>query len=481
MNIIEPIFAQSKNKPSELALCAPGADLSLISYGRLQRSVDNICHRIIAVGIAPGSRVGVVIDDPIFHALMVIALTRLGIVTVSGRGRTVSWPIKLDGIIADRPYQSAAGETLVAEPAWTAGDNRPLEEKYLHCAAADDLCRIFLTARDGKQSAIAMTHGMITTRLDRQKLFFGPRAAFCDRTYLDLRLTTPLGFQVLLGTLWRGGALVMTWDVRKTVVALPTYNVQNVIATPQSLIKLTETIETSASYRTGLEAVFAAGDFKSHDLSDRVRARLCSNLTVGYVSADATMVAAVPAQITARIPGAVGYILPGVQVEIADEKGRALPRGQEGNIRIRSDHGVTECLEDADETRRAFRDGWFYAGDRGFFTKDDILVISSRPGNVHNGEIENSAEQVEDVLSKHASIVECAVVAVPNEFGRQDLCAVVVPRSYLDIDALRALCKTSLPPELVPSQFVAFSVLPKSEHGALDRASLVELVKRALN
>lgn len=41
MNIVDPIFVQAKNKPSELALCAPGTDFNLVSYARLQRIVNN--------------------------------------------------------------------------------------------------------------------------------------------------------------------------------------------------------------------------------------------------------------------------------------------------------------------------------------------------------------------------------------------------------------------------------------------------------
>ena len=77
MNIVEPIFAQSANKPAELALCAPGTGFNLISYGRLARSVNNVCRRIIAAGLLPRNRVAVFIEDPIFHAIVLIALTRL--------------------------------------------------------------------------------------------------------------------------------------------------------------------------------------------------------------------------------------------------------------------------------------------------------------------------------------------------------------------------------------------------------------------
>src|SRR5690242_9186136 len=150
MNIVEPIFAQSRNKSSELALCAPGTDFNLVSYARLQRSVDNICRRIIASGIAPHSRVGVTIEDPIFHIMVVIALTRLGIVTVAARGRQVQWPFRIDAVIADRQYDlSSSVPVMKADPTWTEGDDQPLAEKHIYRAAPDELCRIFVTSGNG--------------------------------------------------------------------------------------------------------------------------------------------------------------------------------------------------------------------------------------------------------------------------------------------------------------------------------------------
>jgi 2,3-dihydroxybenzoate-AMP ligase len=397
MNIVEPIFAQCRNKPSELALCAPGTEFNLVSYVRLQRSVDNICRRIIAAGVAPTSRIAVVIGDPILHVMVVIALTRLGIITISANDGNEAWPIALDGVVADQPLESRAAKTLVADAGWTTGDDQPIAEKHLYRAAPGDHCRIFLAfGDDGQQKAIAMTHGMIATRLDRQKLFFGPRAPFCDRTHLDLPLAASLGFQVMLGTLWRGGALLMTWDARKTLAALTAYNVQNMVTSPQSLFKLAQALEGYPGYRNELVAVFSAGRLRA-DLSERARASLCSNLTVGYVASDRTMVASMPARLASGIPGAVGYVLPGVITEIVDDQDRTLPPGQDGHLRIRSDYGVKEYLDDPHATRLAFRNGWFYPGDRGRLTRDNVLVLSSSLKSSAAAEF----EPVEDVLLKH--------------------------------------------------------------------------------
>jgi acyl-CoA synthetase (AMP-forming)/AMP-acid ligase II len=379
MNIVEPIFVQCRNKPAEIALAAPGTYFNIMSYARLSRAVNEVCRRTLAAGLAAGNRVTVFIDDPIFHAIVLIALTRLGIVTISGRKRNFTWRFAVDGVISDTPFQFPAGRIIIADFDWASGDGRPPEQKPIYRATRDDVCRIFLASgTNGEEKGIAVTHRMMAARIDRQNLFFGPQAPFCARTYLDLPLTTPLGFQVLLATLRRGGALFLTGDSEKTVKALPIYKVQNMVGSPRSLLNFVEATERRPEYRSGLEAIFSGGSMMSGALSERVRARVCSNLTVGYGSAEATMVASMPAHFARGIAGAVGYVLPGIALEIIDGDGRAVPPGEQGIVRIRSEYGAGEYLEDPEETQRVLRNGWFHPGDLGYLTHDNILVISSQ-------------------------------------------------------------------------------------------------------
>jgi acyl-coenzyme A synthetase/AMP-(fatty) acid ligase len=181
----------------------------------------------------------------------------------------------------------------------------------------------------------------------------------------------------MLGTLWRGGALLMTWDARKTLAALAAYNIQNIVSAPEGLRKITEFVEGHPGSRVKLTAVFSAGSLGAEQCA-LVRASLCPNLTTGYVAGDRTMVASMPAELAAGIPDAVGYVLPGVMVEVVDDQDRSVPPGQEGNLRIRSDYGVHEYLDDPVATRSAFRNGWFYPGNRGRLTSANVLVLAAR-------------------------------------------------------------------------------------------------------
>jgi len=482
MNLVEPIFVHCRDKPAEVALVAPGTEFNLISYASLQRSVNNICQRAIAANLQPHSRIAVFIDDPIFHALVLIALTRLGIITISGRTEKFSWRFGVDAVISDRSFQFQAGRFILIDKQWTSGDGRPLEQKHLHKPAPDEVCRIFLTSgTTGEEKGVAVTNRMMAHRIDRQKWFFGPQVSFCTRTYIDLSLTTPLGFQVLLATLWRGGGLVMTGDSEATIKSLPIYKVQNMVGSPRGLLNFVEAIERRPEYQSGLQAVFSGGSIVSEALSQRVRTRLCSNFTMGYGSTEATMVASMPARFAAGIAGAAGLVLPGINVEIVDDDGHVMRRGDEGIVRIKSEYGVVEYLEDPEESARVFRDGWFYPGDLGYFTKDNVLVISGRATHVLNlGGEKLNPERIEGILSSHPNVTQCAVVPISHESGVDELCAVIVARSYLDPQALSNFCKANLPPVFVPARFIQIASLPTNEMGKIERTKLPELVKNSL-
>ena len=86
------------------------------------------------------------IEDPIFHAIVLIALTRLGIVTVSGTTRGFSWHFAIDAVVADQPFEFPAGKVILAHADWTSGEGEAREQQYLYRAAPGDVCRIFLAS-----------------------------------------------------------------------------------------------------------------------------------------------------------------------------------------------------------------------------------------------------------------------------------------------------------------------------------------------
>ena len=484
MNIVEPIFLQCRNKPAEIALAAPGTALNVVSYGRLARSINNVCRRVISTRLSAGNRVAVFIEDKILHAIVLLALTRLGIVTISGRNKNFSKRFGIDAVIADKSFTFPVDKIILADFDWISGDDRPLDGKYIYRAAPDDLCRIFLTSgTTGDEKAVAVSHRMLAERIARQDLHFGSTISFSSRVFVDLSLTTSLGFQLLIAMLWRGGALFVAGDDQATISSFPIYKVQGMIVSPGGLAEVLEAVERRPQYECRFDAIWTGGSSLPKGLSDRARMRLSSNLTFAYGSTEATMVASMPAQFSDGVPGAVGYVFPGIKVEIADNEGLPLATGKEGIVRIKSRFGATEYLGDPEESARVFRDGWFYPGDIGYLTNDNMLVISGRGNSVMNlGGEKVSPEKIEEVLLAHPGIAQAAVLAMLSDLGlEQQIYALIVPRSHLDVNEVRAHCLAHIPTKLIPSRFITVNEIPKNDTGKIDRQRLRELAKSKLN
>jgi acyl-coenzyme A synthetase/AMP-(fatty) acid ligase len=484
MNIIEPILFQCRNNPPGAALAAPGTHFNVISYARLERSIHNICRKALALGLARGNIVAVFVNDQALHALILLALTRLGVITFSGRNPKLPPEPRVNALITDSTFPYQAERVILADASWATGDDKPIDERYVPHAEGDEICRIVLTSgTTGDAKAVALTHRMLAARIARHQYAFGNRAPYCSRTYCDLGFATSLGFQFLIAMLWRGGTLFMQGrDPLTTVNAFDFYQVQNMITSPAGLLLLLRIFDERDHLQSGFETIFSGGSMLPAALSERVRARICSNLITAYGSTEMSMVAAAPAHAVQDIAGAAGYVLPGIAVEIVDENGTTRPRGQEGIVRIRSAFGVDAYIGDAAESATAFRDGWFYPGDTGCLKPDNLLVITGRTTAILNlGGDKVKPEFIEDVLASHPSVEQAAVFSMANALGVEELWAVIVPRAALDEPALRTHCSAKLPPVLVPVRFIFASEMPRNAMGKVERQRLPEFVKTKLH
>ena len=88
-------------------------------------------------------------------------------------------------------------------------------------------------------------------------------------------------------------------------------------------------------------------------------------------------------------------------MEAVDELDATLPRGTEGTIRIRSEFGVEAYLANPMKSRDVFRNGWFYPGDAGAVTPDNVLVVTGRQKSVLSvGGDKIHPEAIEEAMTK---------------------------------------------------------------------------------
>ena len=178
-------------------------------------------------------------------------------------------------------------------------------------------------------------------------------------------------------------------------------------------------------------------------------------------------------------PGRCGVLVPWVQGETVDENDRLLPAGQDGILRFRCDDMVTGYLNDAEASRRFFKDGWFYPGDTGTVTARRHVIVSGRTAEVINaGGVKVAPEVIENVVRTYAGITDCAVFSVPGPTGLPAIwCAIVVDRE-IDLAALGRHCGAQL--RRAPQFFLKLPELPRNRTGKILRRSLPELARAAM-
>ena len=117
------------------------------------------------------------------------------------------------------------------------------------------------------------------------------------------------------------------------------------------------------------------------------------------------------------------------QVTIVDDRGATVAPGTVGEICIKNPAVMPGYWGDDEQTRLSLRDGWLYAGDLARMDGDGYLYFVDRKKDVIRRRGENiSSLEVEDVIKRHAGILDCAVIGVPAELGEDEVKAYVVRR-----------------------------------------------------
>jgi acyl-CoA synthetase (AMP-forming)/AMP-acid ligase II len=167
----------------------------------------------------------------------------------------------------------------------------------------------------------------------------------------------------------------------------------------------------------------------------------------------------------------------GVQVRIVDADGRELPRGQVGEIVVRSPAVMLGYWNKADETARALRDGWMHTGDGGRMDDDGFVYVVDRVKDmiITGGENVYSVE-VEQAVGQHPAVAACAVIGVPDADWGERVHAVVVLRAGVQAaaDGIREHCKTLIGGYKCPRSVEFVPALPMSGAGKVLKTKLRE-------
>jgi long-chain acyl-CoA synthetase len=168
----------------------------------------------------------------------------------------------------------------------------------------------------------------------------------------------------------------------------------------------------------------------------------------------------------------------GIDVQVVNQSGKEVETGQTGELVARGANIMRSYWNKPEETKFAFRNGFFRTGDIGYQDQNGYFYILDRLKDmiVTGGENVYSGE-VEAVIYEHPAVREAAVFGIPDpKWGELVMaCVVLKPGKALSADELIAFCRQSLANYKIPRR-IEFSEteLPKSGSGKILKKVLRE-------
>jgi malonyl-CoA/methylmalonyl-CoA synthetase len=180
-----------------------------------------------------------------------------------------------------------------------------------------------------------------------------------------------------------------------------------------------------------------------------------------------------------RVPGSVGFPLPGVSVRITDpETGVAIPDGEIGMIEVKGPNVFSGYWRMPEKTRAEFRaDGFFITGDLGRIDARGYVYIVGRGKDlVISGGYNVYPKEVETEIDALPGVVESAVIGVPHRDFGEGVTAVVVLKegAALDETAIMAALREKLANYKLPKRVIFVDDLPRNTMGKVQKNVLRE-------
>ncbi len=183
----------------------------------------------------------------------------------------------------------------------------------------------------------------------------------------------------------------------------------------------------------------------------------------------------------AHKPGSVGKSVPGAEVRVTDEEGNAVPAGEVGEVWLKGPMIMKGYWNLPEETAAALTpERYFKTGDLGKVDSDGYLYITGRKKDMIIVAGEKAfPREIEDILTRHPSVAEAAVVGKKDPSRGEVVFAFVVAREGQTpkADELKEHCRQQgLPQWKCPREVQVVPDLPRSPTGKVLKRELAAQV-----
>jgi malonyl-CoA/methylmalonyl-CoA synthetase len=450
-------FPLNRSRP---AFLLPGG--GEISYGALESGAAHLAALLEARGVKPGDRVACQAPKSPAAVMLYLATLKAG----------AAWlPLNTAYTASEVRYflDDAEPALFVTDPPALAREAAGLKPRKASTPRGpNDLAAVIYTSgTTGRSKGAMLTHANLASNaLALHRIWgFEPR----DVLLHALPIFHVHGLFVALHTSFLNGS-PMLWlerfDEAQVLDALPRATV--LMGVPTFYTRLLARPDFGRA-QTGHMRLFVSGSAPLLESTFReFEARTGHAILERYGMSEAGMITSNPL-IGPRLPGSVGYPLPGVELRIAG--------GGTGVIEIRGPNVFEGYWRMPEKTAEEFTaDGFFRTGDVGRQDPDGRVWISGRAKDlIISGGFNVYPKEVELVLDDLPGVGESAVIGVPHpDYGEAVVAAITGAAEEAHVIGA---ARERLAGFKVPKRVVSVGELPRNAMGKVQKAALREQFK----
>ena len=223
----------------------------------------------------------------------------------------------------------------------------------------------------------------------------------------------------------------------------------------------------NSKYLKTLKSCFSGGDSLSSIIKENfdslmIRKESTCRLFEGYGLTEALSVCSVNTHRHHK-PGSIGYPISGVEFKIFDDNNKECLPYQVGEIGIKSDHIMLGYLNEKDNNKDLFYEGYLKTGDLGYLDEDGFLYFNSRKKRVIKvSGVAVFPHEIEGVISRMSGIDAVCCIQIPDEKYVHSVKAVIVARNK-NKERIIEECKKRLISWAIPTEIEFVSKLPMTK------------------
>ncbi|MBW7972837.1 malonyl-CoA synthase [Bradyrhizobium sp. BR 10289] len=471
-----------------------------ISYGDLIARAGQMANVLVARGVKPGDRVAVQVEKSVANIVLYLGTVRAGAVYLplntaytlneldyfigdAEPALVVCDPSKAEGLAPIAAKVKAKVETLGPDGKGSLTDaaNKASSEFATVSRANDDLAAILYTSgTTGRSKGAMLSHDNLASN----SLSLVDYWCFTDKDVLihALPIYHTHGLFVATNvTLFARASMIFLPKLDPDLIIKLMARATVLMGVPTFYTRLLQN-PTLSKETTKHMRLFISGSAPLLAETHREwSARTGHAVLERYGMTETNMNTSNPYD-GERVPGAVGFPLPGVSVRVTEpETGKELPREEIGMIEVKGPNVFKGYWRMPEKTKSEFRpDGFFITGDLGKIDEKGYVHILGRGKDlVISGGFNVYPKEIESEIDAMPGVIESAVIGVPHADFGEGVTAVLVRQPGASIDEAAVLkgLDGRLAKFKMPKRVFVVDELPRNTMGKVQKNVLRDTYK----